>query len=190
LLEAFNVQLRVFNPPGPTNPNSYMDRLHEVGTSLITDVNAIHTASFDLTGTAGLAFFQFDVNNNLQVNPTIAANTGRIAVAAVATNLADGEGARAIAALANLNTGPDTVYREMITTLGLDVQRRNTQLTIQSEILEEVELSRSGESGVNIDEEMTNLLSYQRAYDASARFVTAMDEALQTIIRGLGLVGR
>jgi len=190
LLEAFNTQLRVFNPPGPSNQASFMDRLYDVGTSLISTVNAIHTASFDLTGAAGLAFFQFDVSNNLQLNPTIAADADRIAAASAATNLADGEGARAIADLANSNTGADTVYREMITTLGLDVQRRNTQLSIQDEILQQVELSRSGEAGVNLDEEMTNLIMYQRAYDASARFVTAMDEALSTIISGLGLVGR
>jgi flagellar hook-associated protein 1 FlgK len=42
---------------------------------------------------------------------------------------------------------------------------------------------------VNLDEEMTNLIAFQHAYDAAAKVLTAMDEALDTLLR-TGLVGR
>jgi flagellar hook-associated protein 1 FlgK len=43
---------------------------------------------------------------------------------------------------------------------------------------------------VNIDEEMTNMLQFQHAYDAAARFLTAVDQTLDTLINSTGLVGR
>ena len=45
-------------------------------------------------------------------------------------------------------------------------------------------------SGVNIDEEMTNMVAIQHAFDASARFLTAVDSMLETLIKNTGLVGR
>jgi flagellar hook-associated protein 1 len=46
------------------------------------------------------------------------------------------------------------------------------------------------DAGVNLDEEMTNMLLYQRAYQASARVITTMDEMLDTLVNRTGLVGR
>jgi flagellar hook-associated protein 1 FlgK len=46
------------------------------------------------------------------------------------------------------------------------------------------------QSAVNIDEEMANLLTYQRGYEAAARVLTAIDAALDTLINRTGLVGR
>jgi flagellar hook-associated protein 1 FlgK len=45
-------------------------------------------------------------------------------------------------------------------------------------------------SGVNLDEEMTNMLSFQHAYSAAGRMVTAIDETLDVLINRTGLVGR
>lgn len=45
-------------------------------------------------------------------------------------------------------------------------------------------------AGVSLDEEMTNLIRFQHAYNAAARVITAMDEAVDTIINRMGLVGR
>jgi flagellar hook-associated protein 1 FlgK len=44
--------------------------------------------------------------------------------------------------------------------------------------------------GVSLDEETTNMLKYQHAYQAAARVITTMDEALNTVINNMGLVGR
>lgn len=46
------------------------------------------------------------------------------------------------------------------------------------------------ESGVSIDEEMTNLLAYQRAYEAASRLLTTIDSVLEILINRTGLVGR
>jgi flagellar hook-associated protein 1 FlgK len=53
-----------------------------------------------------------------------------------------------------------------------------------------VDAQRESNSGVNLDEEMTNLLSYQRAYEAAGRMMSAVDSALDTLINRTGMVGR
>jgi flagellar hook-associated protein 1 len=45
-------------------------------------------------------------------------------------------------------------------------------------------------SGVSLDEEATNMIQFQHAYQAAARVITTMDEVLNTLINGTGLVGR
>ncbi len=48
---------------------------------------------------------------------------------------------------------------------------------------------RQSVSGVSLDEEMTNLISFQRGYQASARTLTAMDEMLEQLIEHTGRAG-
>ena len=52
-----------------------------------------------------------------------------------------------------------------------------------------IENQRQSVSGVSLDEEMTNLISYQRGYQASARTMTMMDEMLDTLINHTGQAG-
>jgi flagellar hook-associated protein 1 FlgK len=54
----------------------------------------------------------------------------------------------------------------------------------------QVNNSRDAVAGVNLDEEMTNMMSYQHAYSAASRLVTAVDEMLDQLINRTGLVGR
>jgi flagellar hook-associated protein 1 FlgK len=44
--------------------------------------------------------------------------------------------------------------------------------------------------GVSLDEEMVSMLEYQRMYEAAARVMTAIDEALDVLINRTGVVGR
>ncbi|MCP3740172.1 flagellar hook-associated protein FlgK [Rossellomorea sp. BNER] len=53
-----------------------------------------------------------------------------------------------------------------------------------------VETRRMSVSGVSLDEEMTNMIKFQHAYNASARMITLQDELLDKIINGMGTVGR
>jgi flagellar hook-associated protein FlgK len=62
-------------------------------------------------------------------------------------------------------------------------------LDIQSVISTQVDSARDSVAGVNIDEEMTNMLSYQHAYAAAGRLITAIDETLDKLINGTGRVG-
>ncbi len=63
-------------------------------------------------------------------------------------------------------------------------------MEIQDNILAQVDAARESESGVSLDEEMTSMLAFQKAYEGAARFVSAIDQMLDTLINRTGVVGR
>ncbi len=76
------------------------------------------------------------------------------------------------------------------TTLGLQI-KGNTRIheTNQSNI-KDVDYQRQSVSGVSLDEEGINLIMYNQSLTAASRFLTTLDEALQTIVSSMGIVGR
>ncbi|MBQ8692724.1 MAG: hypothetical protein IJ520_06225, partial [Synergistaceae bacterium] len=57
-------------------------------------------------------------------------------------------------------------------------------------VADQIDSQRQAVSGVNLDEELMDIIVLNRAFGAMSRYVTAMDEMLNTIINGFGLVGR
>ena len=60
----------------------------------------------------------------------------------------------------------------------------------QTVLVGEIDNRRLSVSGVNLDEEMVNMIRFQQAYNASARLISAIDEMLEVLISRTGLVGR
>ena len=92
--------------------------------------------------------------------------------------------------LSQLNDVSVQTYLEgMIGQLGVDGQqaerlRYNTETLKQS-----VTERRASVSSVSLDEEMTNMISFQQAYNANARMISVVDEMLDKIINGMGRAG-
>ena len=63
-------------------------------------------------------------------------------------------------------------------------------LSNQILVLNQTSNSRDAISGVSLDEEGMNLLHYNQSYNAAARLMTTLDEALDKLINGTGVVGR
>ena len=76
-------------------------------------------------------------------------------------------------------------FTRTVTGLGAALAGVNTQLTDQQSVQGLVTQERNSVTGVSMDEEMADLMKYQRAYEASARVVRTIDDLLDTIIRGL-----
>ncbi|RFU68301.1 flagellar hook-associated protein FlgK [Peribacillus saganii] len=84
----------------------------------------------------------------------------------------------------------NSFYEGIIGQLGVDALKAN-RLTNNSEILRQsVEEKKSSVSSVSLDEEMTNMIKFQHAYNAAARNITIVDEMLDKIINGMGTGGR
>ena len=78
----------------------------------------------------------------------------------------------------------------MIGKLGVDALQAN-RMTSNSQILSQtVDNNRQSVSSVSLDEEMTNIIKFQHAYNAAARQITVVDEMLDKIINGMGTAGR
>jgi flagellar hook-associated protein 1 FlgK len=66
--------------------------------------------------------------------------------------------------------------------LGVEAQTATRRKTIQESIVQQVDDARESAAGVNLDEEMTNMLSYQHAYNAAAKFLSTVDSTIDSLI--------
>ena len=84
----------------------------------------------------------------------------------------------------------DDFFRGFIGQLGIDTQEAERMAENQEMLVGQQMNRREILSGVSLDEEMTNMIRFQHAYNAAARTITTMDEMLDTLINRVGLVGR
>jgi len=177
-LKAYNTDL----------PNA-LNALNQVAGTIITRVNALHSAGYGL-GTpppTGVNFFNGTNATDIGIDAAITANVNNIAASGSG---APGDNSVALAlsgvgseALLNGNTVSVTqFYGNFVSNIGSTVSAANNTLDAQDLVLSQLESQREAISGVSLDEEMTNLIKYQRSYDAAARMVNAADEMYQTIL--------
>jgi flagellar hook-associated protein 1 FlgK len=74
-----------------------------------------------------------------------------------------------------------------VTSLGQQLSSTNSRLLDQQNVEAMVRGQRDAVSGVSMDEEMADLLKYQRSYQASSRVITVIDDLLDTLINRTGL---
>jgi flagellar hook-associated protein FlgK len=176
----------------------YRSQLDGVAANLAASINAQQGLGYDGNGAAGTALF----NTGGAVGPITAANitvafTDPALIAASgqptvppALPVKDGSNADKIAQLQFDTAGATQSYRRLIVDLGVQTQGVVRASDIQSVITVQVDASREATAGVNLDEEMANMLAFQRAYEAASRMVSAIDETLDVLINRTGLVGR
>ena len=82
-----------------------------------------------------------------------------------------------------------SAYRAFVAKVGADVREADRQEANAQVLADSVENRRQSVAGVSLDEEMSNLVRFQRAYQASARAMSTMDEMLDVLINRTGRVG-
>lgn len=181
-----------------------LDELDKLAFELAKEFNRVHSNGNDLNGDTGLNFFEgMDFTGTdyagaaglIIVNQDILDDPSLIAASADATT---GNGDHALALgdvfdtkLAGL--GDKTVtsyYQTVIGKLGVHAQEANRNAENTAVLLIQIDNQRMSTSAVSLDEEMANMIKFQHAYNAAARSMTAIDEMIDRIINGMGLVGR
>ena len=84
----------------------------------------------------------------------------------------------------------DDYFRAVVSDLGTRAANAERNLLNQEDLVNSVQIRRQSVSGVSLDEEMTELIKFQHAYNAAARNMTVVDEMLDRIINHMGVVGR
>jgi len=157
--------------------------LDGVAAALASAVNTQHKLGFDYTGTAGLDMF----SGTTAANISVAIATPELVAASGANDQRfSGANADEIAKLAKKAGSPDALYRKFVVDLGIASQAVNRRVDIQTVITDDIDAARQAASGVSLDEEMTNMIAYERAYQAAAKVLNAVDSALDTLINGIG----
>ena len=187
-----------------TNDGSFVYKLYDASTAPRQEVQASgEFASLQELATALEGEFGGTVSFNLdRVLPSEVTNGRSINIqfeqlGNVGGRLGDGTNAVALAdvktralAINGVTTTIQNYYESVIGGMAVDAQEAN-RLSYNSETLKlAVDQRRQSVSAVSLDEEMTNMIQFQHAYNASARMITLTDELLDRIINGMGLAGR
>ncbi|EPE62042.1 flagellar hook-associated protein FlgK [Exiguobacterium sp. S17] len=170
-----------------------------------TAFNTMHNTFFDgnpdeALRTNGIDFFVVGGASTITVNPDIMKNLDLIAVSKD-KNIGDGSGALDLADLKNTAltfTGGSTTattsvgkfYQNVIGNMAVSASQSGSLAKSTFALMASSDQRRQSVSAVSLDEEMTMMIQYQHAYNAAARNITAVDEMLDKIINGMGVVGR
>jgi flagellar hook-associated protein FlgK len=171
------------------------DNLNTLAVDLTTAVNTAHIDGYGTDGVTGRLFF-----NDLTTLPPNLMPSRNIMVAitdasqvAVAGHPAaapgDNENALRIAQLETthkVGTTNDTFndfFSQMVSTVGIEAARNNLALTGAQDATMQLHILRDGYSGVSLEEEMIDLIQYQRGFQSSAKYLSTVDEMMSSLLQ-------
>ncbi len=177
----------------------YLSELNTLARTVVEQVNAIHSAGYGLDGTTGVNFFDADYTDaaDLRINNAILLDHNRIAASTSSNpdDRANGEAAALLSALRDgmvMSSNTSTInqyYQSLVGGLGVEAKESSAFSGNFALISNQVDNQRQSVQGVSLDEEMANLVKSQHAFDAASRVITVMDEALDTVISKMGIIG-
>lgn len=197
-----------------------LHNLDQMVYTFVEEFNAIHRDGWNLNEIAkgekddpAIDFFGFrggalagdnfkGAASNLKLSDAIVNHLDNIAASSLAEGhnvgfSGDGSNALALANVkdANLDFGGTTTnvqsfYQGVIGDMAVGANEANRMAKNADTLRQSVDMRRDSVSSVSLDEEMTNLIQFQHAYNAAARSITLVDEMLDRIINGMGTAGR
>jgi flagellar hook-associated protein 1 FlgK len=162
--------------------------LDTLAATLIEQVNAVHAQGFGVKGSTGNAFFTGTGAGDIGVNVVFNDNPSLIQASGSANAVGNNQIALALGALADAKQaalGDQTFqqrYAQTVANLGQNLASATNQLADQKAVQDMLLQQRDSISGVSVDEELTDLTKFQKAFQASARLVSTIDEMLDTVI--------
>ncbi|WP_336921763.1 flagellar hook-associated protein FlgK [Aquipuribacter sp. SD81] len=169
-----------------------MQRLDATAADVASQVDTVHSTGLTQDGTAAGAFFTASDGGPVTARSiTVAVTDPRdVAAASGGAGALDGSLADALGRIGQGPGSPDAAWRQLVGDVGSAAQAAERRSDSQKVVVRDVTAAREAVSGVDIDEELTNMVMFQRAYEGAARMLTAVDEALDTLINRTGVVGR
>lgn len=164
---------------------AYRAGLGQVAQDLADQINAQHALGFGTNGATGLAFFSYDPADPAGTIAVAITDPADLAAASV-TGTLDGSNADLLSSAGNV----DGDYQRLVNSFGSDIAGLQRRTANQEALTASIDGAWEQQAGVNIDEETISMMTAQRAYEASARLLTVIDEVLDTLINRTGLVGR
>ncbi len=164
--------------------------------------------TFDLTGEKGVPIFtkiheELDfTTSNIQVNPILRDSNGYNFLAlSPSGDVADTtailevmkkweNGVEGLKDDFNQSMPVNSYYRSVIDELSIELDEANTYYEEHNDLLVSVDNKRQTLSGVSLDEELSYMLKYQYAYQASSKFINIIDSMVDKVVNGMGVVGR
>ena len=150
--------------------------------------SAVNTA-YNPTGVTGNFFQAVPTTGLIAMDPTVTLSTLKTTDT---TSAGANELALAVSNVANQNfstTSGDQItgtisgfYGQSVSSFGASLTNAQTQLTNQQNVQQMLTTQQSSISGVSMDEELTNLVQYEKAYQASSQVINVLDNLLNSVI--------
>lgn len=186
------------------------ENLNEVFEQLVPEINKLATSGYSLvrengTMQKGKPLFDEASGNGsflerIQLNSEVKSNPGNLAASSRNDSVSNGDVAAKISDLKNktlsfdlagsqdnVETTINDFYSTLISDIGSKTQSAQRTVANNETVLQSIDTNRLSVSGVSLDEEMANLVQFQHAYNAAARYVSTTDELLDVIINRMGV---
>jgi flagellar hook-associated protein 1 len=171
---------------------AYQAELDTLANTLRTEINAVHASGINSNGTTGNNFFadlgppqtgasDFDLDDKIK---------GDIRNIAAGATGSKGDGGLALA-ISQMRDQPSALlgskkfsefYAELVASVGRDALSAETSRDTKRAIVQQIELQRQSVSGVSMDEEMANMLKFQRSYQAAAKALSIFNEVTEDLL--------
>ncbi len=167
---------------------SIKDDLDKLAYNLTNEINTQHQAGVGLDGIGGRDFFTtLAVQTNASDNIAVMVNNSSHIAAGTSSAPGDNTNAIAISGLSTANTvnGTDTFvsfYGDITARVGIESSQNRLSLGGSEDALVQLQNLRDGKVGVSLEEEMINLIQFQRGFEASAKVLSTVDEMMATLL--------
>lgn len=139
--------------------------------------------------------------DNIEINQEILGDYNKITITKIPGEYSDNTVVKSILEAwgrESLQTEPglttkyniNNYYTEFISNLGNKGRATNNMVNNQELMTMQIENQRSSKTAVSSDEELSNMIKFQHAYNAAAKVVTVLDQMIEQIVVSTGLVGR
>ncbi len=172
-----------------TTLQGYLNDLDVIANKLVTDINGLHVSgaplTYDNNGVAGAEFFAAAGTTaaTILLDVNVKGLPDNIAAASGATFYkGDNSNALAIAELNATTGGYSMSYKALVAKVGQDVQSSKTVVSQDAAFMKQLVTLRDSNSGVSLDEELTDLIKFQRSYQASSKLITTATDMMDIAI--------
>ncbi|MEN6521542.1 MAG: flagellar hook-associated protein FlgK [Armatimonadota bacterium] len=172
---------------------SYIDTLNNITSTLVTEVNKLYSTGTTSSGNPAGNFFTGSDASSISVNSGLITTPTNL-TASYTGDTGSNKLAQDIAALADKDVmaNGESIYESytsLVSQIGGNSEEAQSRAELHALSLDELNTQSESVSGVSLDEEMSDMVKFQQAYNAIARVFTTVDEMLDTII-SMGKVGR
>lgn len=188
--------------------------LNNFAVTMANAINLVHKTGMEGPPDLRNDFFRLDDGSaitaaNIKVNKVLEGDGNSLVNAGATSTSAEGDGSRALAmsrvrnakvgtgfgfdpATMELTNAPngntiESTYNSIITNVGISKQQSDNMVANQEVLLDQLVLRRESTSGVNIDEEVSNVIKFQKSFEANARVIQVLSEMLDTLINRTGV---
>jgi flagellar hook-associated protein 1 len=172
--------------------SGFLDTIDGLAQSLVTEVNAIHSTGYTSTGVTGIDFFKAESGDyalTFDLSDEVKADSRNIVATSSLSNPTDNDKALAISHLGVASVtigGRSSTYTDygasIASRIGSLSQNAKDLSEYHQDLMTAIQSQRDSVSGVSIDEEMSNLIKFQYAYQAAARLVNVADTLMQSLL--------